>query len=127
MRRAFAPVFACSVLAATMSIVATASATLDDGDQPKLSAGTGTIYLASYGKRLVAIDEATERVIGETPLKTGLPWEMRVSHDATRLYVQSADQEHFEVIDAASRQTIDTFALGSPDVHVRALAFDVDP
>jgi hypothetical protein len=38
---------------------------------------------------------------------------MRLSHDATR-FVQSADQEHFEVIDIASRQTVDTFTLGSP-------------
>jgi hypothetical protein len=75
----------------------------------------------------VALDEATEKVVGEMPLKTGLAWTMRLSHDATRFYVQSADQEHFEVIDLATRQTADTFTLGSPGVHVRVLAFDVDP
>lgn len=127
MRHTLLPLLACSVLAATMSFAGAASATIDDADPPKLTAGTGTIYLASYGKRLVAIDEATEKVIAEVPLQTGLPWSMRLSRDATRFYVQSADQEHFEVIDIASRQTVDTFTLGSADTHVRALAFDVDP
>jgi hypothetical protein len=126
MRGALLAVLACA-LGLMMSLTAAAPPTLDGADPSKLTAGTGTIYLASYAKRLVAIDEATERVVGEVPLKTGLAWTMRLSHDATRFYVQSGDQEHFEVIDIASRQTIGTFTLGSPGVHVRVLAFDVDP
>jgi hypothetical protein len=126
MRGAVLPVLACA-LGATMSLVGAAPTALGGPDPSKLAAGTGTIYLASYGKRLVAIDETTEKVVAEVPLKTGLAWTMRLSHDATRFYVQSADQEHFEVIDIATRQTVDTFTLGSAGVHVRALAFDVDP
>ena len=38
---------------------------------PKLTGGTGTIYLGSYARRIVAIDEATEKVMAEIPLKTG--------------------------------------------------------
>src|SRR4026209_1877179 len=56
-----------------------------------------------------------------------MPWAMHHSRDDTRLYVQRADQEHFEVIDVASRQTLDTFTLSEGNKHVRALAFDVDP
>ena len=41
--------------------------------------------------------------------------------------MQSADQEHFEVVDNAKRQTTDTITLGDPNVHVRARAYDVDP
>ena len=94
---------------------------------PKLTGGTGTIYLASYGKRIVAIDEATEKVTGEIPLKVGLPWSVRIARDGSRFYVQSADQEHFEVIDVANRQSLDTFTLSEGNKKVRALAFDVDP
>ena len=94
---------------------------------PKLTAGTGTIYLGSYARRIAVIDEATEKVTAQIPLKTGIPWSVRLSRDGTRFYVQSADQEHFEVIDVESRQTLDTFTLSEPDKHVRALAFDVDP
>jgi len=93
----------------------------------KLTGGTGTIYLGSYAKRMVAIDEATEKVTAEIPLKTGLPWGVRLSRDSTRFFVQSADQEHFEVIDVASRQTLDTFTLSEGNMHVRALAFEVEP
>ena len=107
-----------------MSVVAAAGS---GAEPPKLTAGTGTIYLTSYGRRFVAIDEATEKIAADIPLKTGLAWTMRPSRDGTRFYVQSADQEHFEVVDVTARQTVDTFTLGSPDVHVRALAFDVDP
>jgi len=110
-----------------MSLVGAAAPAIKAADSSKLTGGAGTIYLASYGQRLIAIDEATEQVIAEVPLRTGLAWAMRLSHDATLFYVQSADQEHFEVIDIATRQTIDTFTLGSADVHVRVLAFDVDP
>src|SRR5690349_24363676 len=102
MRRFCLPVVA-GVLAASMSVVGAAPATFDETDPPKPTAGTGTIYLASYGKRLVAIDEATEKVVAEVPLKTGLAWTMRLSHDATRFYVESGDQEHFEVIDKIGR------------------------
>ena len=94
---------------------------------PTLTAGAGTIYLGSYGRRVVAIDEATEKPIAEMPLQTGLPWAMRPSRDGTRLYVQSADQERFEVIDVRNRRTVDTFTLGESNRRVRALAYAVDP
>jgi DNA-binding beta-propeller fold protein YncE len=97
------------------------------GPAPKLTAGNGTIYLGSYARRIEVIDEATEKVAAQIPLKTGIPWAVRLSRDATRLYVQSADQERYEVIDVATRQTIDTFTLSEPNKHVRALAFEVDP
>src|SRR5829696_8521406 len=82
---------------------------------PKQTGGTGTIYLASYGRRIVAIDEATGKTTGDIALKAGLAWSVRASRDGTRLYVQSADQEHFEVVDVVNRQTIDTFTLSEGD------------
>src|SRR5947208_9302321 len=93
----------------------------------KLTGGTGTIYLGSYAKRIAVIDEATEKLTAEIPLKTGIPWSVRLSPDATRLYVQSADHEHFEAVDVATRQTVDTFTLSEQNKHVRALAFAVEP
>lgn len=127
MRHALLAVLVCVIPAATLSLVAAAPAVPGGAVVPALTAGAGTLYFASYDKRLVGIDEATEKVVADVPLKTGLAWTMRLSRDAKRFYVQSADQEHFEVIDLATRQTVDTFMLGSADTHVRALAFDVDP
>ena len=94
---------------------------------PKLTGGTGTIYVGSYAKRMVAIDEATEKVTAEIPLTTGIPWTVHRSQDATRFYIQNADQEHFEVVDIATRTSIDSFALSEGNRKVRALTFAVDP
>src|SRR5882672_7001303 len=111
----------------SLLVVACSLITASAAPPPKLTGGTGTIYLGSYARRIVVIDEATEKPTAEIPLKTGLPWAVRLSRDRTRFFVQSADQKHFEVIDVASRQTLDTFTLSEGDKHVRALAFDVDP
>src|SRR5262245_47344817 len=92
----------------------------------KLTGGNGTIYLGSYARKIAVIDEATEKLAAEIPLTTGLAWAMRLSTDRSRFYVQSADQERFEVIDVASRRTLDTFTLSEGNRHVRAIAFDVD-
>lgn len=91
------------------------------------SAGTGTIVLGSYSGRLTAIDEATEKVVAQIPLKNGIPWAVRPSADRRRFYVQSANQERFEVVDLGSRQTLDSFTLSEGNRHVRAIAYDVDP
>src|SRR5436190_16136038 len=111
----------------TGALAAVGRAAGPPGPGPKLTAGNGTIYLGSYARHIEVIDEATEKIAAQIPLETGIPWAVRLSRDATRLYVQSADQERFEVIDIATRQTIDTFTLSEPDRHVRALAYEVDP
>ncbi len=92
-----------------------------------LSAGAGTLYLGSYARRIAILDEATEKLTAEIPLKNGLPWTMRLSADKTRFYVQNADLEHFEVADIAARQIVDTFTLSEGNRHVRVMAFDADP
>lgn len=107
-------------------VVALSCAPLLSG-APKLTGGTGTIYLGSYARRIVVIDEATEQVTAEIPLATGIPWSVRRSQDATRFYIQNADQEHFEVVDLATRRSIDSFTLSEGNRKVRALAFAVDP
>jgi hypothetical protein len=94
---------------------------------PKLTGGAGTIYVGSYNKRMVVIDEATEKVTTEIPLTTGIPWTAHLSQDATRLYVENADQQHFEVVDIATRKSIDSFTLSEGNRKVLALAFAVDP
>ncbi|MEO8677538.1 MAG: hypothetical protein ABI665_00735 [Vicinamibacterales bacterium] len=95
---------------------------------PKLpTAGTGTIYLGAYSGLIVGIDEATEKVVAQIPLKTGPPYAVRISGDRSRLYVQSADLEHFEVVDLAGRKSVDSFTLSDGHTHVRALTYEVDP
>ena len=94
---------------------------------PKLTGGTGTIYLGSYAGRMIAIDEATERVTAEIPLTTGIPWTTHRSQDDRRFYIENADQEHFEVVDIPTRKSIDSFTFSEGNKKVRALSFTVDP
>lgn len=89
-------------------------------------AGTGTIFVGSYSGHITAIEEATGRV-SKTPLRTGAPSVVRLSPDRSRFYVQSANQEHFEMVDVRSRQSLDSFTLGDARRHVRAMAYEVDP
>jgi hypothetical protein len=92
-----------------------------------LSPGNGTIYMGSYSGHITAIDEASGTVSTRIPLKNGLPWAARLSQDRSRFYVQSANQERFEIVDLTTRQTLDTFTLSEGNRHVRAMAYDVDP
>lgn len=90
------------------------------------SPGNGTIVVGSYSGHLTAVDEATG-TFTKIPLQTGPPFVVRLSPDRSRFYVQSANQERFEIVDVKTRQTLDTFTLSDQRRHVRALAFEADP
>jgi hypothetical protein len=90
------------------------------------SAGNGTIYVGSYSGHITAVDEATG-TFTKIPLKNGAPYVVRLSPDRSRFYVQSANQERFEVVDAQKRVSLDTFTLSDARKHVRPVAYEVDP
>ena len=113
-------------LAALLTLFALASAPLLAQSRPAPSAGTGTIYVGSYSGHITAVDEATG-TFTKIPLQTGPPFVVRLAPDRSRFYVQSANQERFEVVDVKTRTTLDTFTLSSGGRHIRALAFEVDP
>lgn len=92
-----------------------------------LTAGTGTIYLGSYSGHIIGVDEATEKVVAQIPLTTGAPYAVHLSTDRSRFYVQSANQEHFEVVDIAGRKSLDSFTLSEGRTHVRAMTYEADP
>ena len=110
-----------------LSALVVASVSAFAADPPKGVAGNGTIYLGSYSRRIVAVDEASEKVAAEIPLSTGIPWSVRLSADASRFYIENADQEHIEVVDVAARKSIDAFTLSEGTRKVRVMAFDADP
>ncbi|MGE0360094.1 MAG: hypothetical protein AB7H93_03945 [Vicinamibacterales bacterium] len=96
------------------------------GDAQGPSAGTGTIYVGSYSGHITAVDEASG-TFTKIPLSSGPPFVVRLSPDKTRFYVQSANQEKFEVVDVRARKSIDAFTLSDGRRHVRAMAFEADP
>src|SRR5262249_13723760 len=92
-----------------------------------LTGGTGTLYLGSYSKNIIAIAEATEQDVTRLPPTAGIPWTVRLASDATRLYIENADQEHIEIVDLGTRQSVDTFTLSEGNKKVRVLGFAADP
>lgn len=113
-------------LALILASLAIGAAPLAAQPRPAPASGSGTIYVGSYSGHITAVDEATG-TFSRIPLRTGPPFVVRLSPDRSRFYVQSANQERFEVVDVKTRQTLDTFTLSSGQRHVRALAFEVDP
>ncbi len=109
----------CALLAATALVTTVPAAA-------QTPAATGTIFVGSYSGHLTAVDEAT-LAITKIPLKSGAPYAARLSPDRSRFYVQSANQETFEVVDVRTRQSVDTFTLSDSSRHVRAVAYEVDP
>ena len=113
-------------VALLIAALGVAGVSLTAQSRPTPSAGTGTIFVGSYSGHLTAVDEATE-TFTKIPLTTGAPFAVRLSPDRSRFYVQSANQERFEVVDVRARKSLDSFTLSDASRHVRALAYEVDP
>lgn len=109
-------------------------ATLVSGQKPaapatgqKISAGNGTLYIGTYQKRIEILDEATERVVGSIPLKTGIARRLELSLDRRKFYATDVSYENIEVVDIASRTVVDSFKLSEGDKLVRIYSHQVDP
>jgi hypothetical protein len=91
------------------------------------SPGNGTLYVGSFPNQISIIDEATSTIVGKIPYKSGIPRRTVLSRDRTRFYTMEADMEIIEILDIASKSTIDTFTLSSGNKKVRIKSFDPDP
>src|SRR3954451_16217934 len=96
-------------------------------DGPRVSAGNGTLIIGSYPKQFRIIDEATEKVVGTIPFQSGIPRRTSLSRDRRRLYAIEAAMEKVEIIDIASRKTLDTFSLSEGAKKVRIRSVEPDP
>lgn len=94
---------------------------------PTMSGGNGTMYIGTYKGEVEIYDEATEKLIDKIVLKTGIPRSLTPSPDHTRFYAVNSRFETIEVIDIASRKTLDSFSLSSGNKHVRILSLQADP
>ena len=120
-RRRF--VCTCLVMLAMLGLVnAGASA-----QQPRLTGGNGTLYIGGYPNLIWIIDEATEKVIGTIQTKNPIQRRMSLSRDLKRFYIIDATAEHVEIVDIASRTTLDTFTLSQGNKRVRISSLEPDP
>jgi hypothetical protein len=108
-------------------LLVVAAAALIAADKPKVSAGNGTLIIGSYPKQYWIIDEATEKIVGSIPFQSGIPRRTSLSRDRKRFYTVEAQMEKVEIVDIASRKTIDTFTLTDGTKKVRIRSLEPDP
>ena len=89
--------------------------------------GNGVIYMAAYDHAIHVIDENTLEVVDKIPTSIGIPIGLTLSKNHERIYVRDAEFEEIEVIDVASRESIDSFTLSRGDRKVRIWGMEVDP
>ena len=115
------------VLAAIAALAVWSTATSAQRPAPPITGGNGLLYMGTYAGDIQILDEATEKLTASIKLKTGIPRRLVLSRDHTRFYVLDASLEKFEIVDIASRTTLDTFTLSQGNQHVRARSYQVDP
>ena len=98
-----------------------------DNEGATLRGGEGTLFLGGYAHEIYVIDEATEQVVAAIQVTSGIPRALTLSANRQHFYLNDMTAEHFEIIDIASRSTLDTFSLSGESTRTRIEGFVVDP
>jgi DNA-binding beta-propeller fold protein YncE len=114
---------ACACLLASIRVPAQTAGTPSAGT----NARSATMYLGTYKGTISVLDEATEKPIGEIPLKYGMTTMLQLSFDRTRFYVRDYTYEKIEIIDRVKRTSIDSFTLSEGNVRTRIWGLQPDP
>ena len=110
------------------AVVTLAYLPLRAAETPKMvSPGNGTLYIGAFPDHFIIIDEATGKVTGKLPYKSGMPRRTVMTRDRKRFYTIEAQMEKVEILDIESRTTLDTFTLSEGNRHVRINSLEPDP
>src|SRR5215217_1536941 len=88
--------------------------------------GNGTIYVGTYARNVLVLDEATMRVRDTIKTSVGIP-QLSLSFDRKRLYVTDPGNEKIEIIDLATKRSSGVFVLSHDSTKVRMWGFSLDP
>ncbi len=113
-----------AAVAATTALLAVA---LTAAPAPaRLTGGNGTLFIGGWPNKIFVIDEATEKISGAIDVTTGDPTRMVLSKDRKRFYVVNSMSEQVEIVDIASRKSLDHFTLseGRKRVFIRSMVPD---
>lgn len=114
-------------LSAAFIVIACSSVALLAQKMPARNGGNGTMYVGTYSGNVLVIDEATEKVVGAIPLKTGIPRSLSLSEDRTKFLVLDSTLQKLEIVDIASRRSVDSFTLSEGNKHTRIRGVALDP
>jgi hypothetical protein len=89
--------------------------------------GDALMYIGTYGGDIQIFDEASEKLVDRIKLQTGIPRSLILSLDKKRFYVLDSTLEKIEIVDIASRKSLDTFTLSSGATKTRIRSMQVDP
>jgi hypothetical protein len=93
---------------------------------PVTPGGNGTIYVGTYARNILVLDEATMRVRDTIKPNVGIP-ELSLSFDRKKLYVTDPGNEKLEIIDLATKQSSGVMTLSKDSMKVRMWGFSLDP
>src|SRR4051812_15110994 len=88
--------------------------------------GNGTIYVGTYARQVLVLDEATMRVRDTIKSSIGIPT-LSLSANRKNLYLSDPGNERVEVIDLATKRQIASFTLSTDSTKVRMWGFNLDP
>lgn len=111
---------ACLGLSA-IAIPATASRAAAQG------APSGTFYVGTYSDKILVIDEQSMAVRDTIKLSIGIPTDMILSADRSRMYVLNPKLDEVEIVDIATRKATGKFTLSTPGTMVQIWGINVDP
>ena len=93
-----------------------------------LSGGSGVFYTGTYADRIHVVDERTLELVDTIQTQNGIVGRLVISENRERLYVTDATYEHVEIIDLATRESVDKFTLNDGNRRFRIRGgFAVNP
>jgi len=90
------------------------------------SGGDGTLYVGTYARQVLVLDEATMQVRDTIRTTVGIP-ELSLSFNRKNLYVSDPRNEKVEIIELATKRQIASFTLSNDSTKVQMWGFSLDP
>jgi DNA-binding beta-propeller fold protein YncE len=113
-------------IAVAGSLASAQSALPRQTGDPITAGGNGTIYVGTYARNILVLDEATMRVRDTIHSNVGIP-ELSLSFDRKHLYVSDPGNEKIEIVDLATKKSSGVFTLSTDSAKVRMWGFSLDP
>jgi DNA-binding beta-propeller fold protein YncE len=125
-RRGRATVVAASVALCAAAVAGAQKASPRQSGDPVSSGGNGTIYVGTYARNVLVLDEASMRVRDTIKSSVGIP-ELSLSFDRKKLYITDPGNEKFEIVDLATKHSSGMLTLSHDSIKVRMRGFTVEP
>ncbi|MDX1396498.1 MAG: hypothetical protein R3195_19105 [Gemmatimonadota bacterium] len=84
-------------------------------------------YIATYTNDVLVWDEATEEVVDRITVRNRIPIGLDLPGEGERLYLLDPFFETIEVVDLATKETVDEITLSRARTKIRINGYDIDP